>query len=91
MSKEYPVSNYREYRPTKNPYGQKIQEFHSEGRSLLLADQETELHKGRWREYFGLEAGAMLQLELGAYHGETSHHLARTNPAGAQIGVEWRY
>lgn len=91
MSKEYPVSNYREYRPTKNPYGQKIQDFQTNGRSTLLADEDTEKHKGKWREYFGLEKGAFLQLELGAYHGETSHHLARTNPKGAQLGVEWKY
>jgi tRNA (guanine-N7-)-methyltransferase len=91
MSKEYPVSNYRTYRPTRNPYGQKIQDFQTEGRSTLLADGDTEQHKGKWREYFGLPKEALLQLELGAYHGETSHHLARTNPGCGQLGVEWKY
>jgi tRNA (guanine-N7-)-methyltransferase len=88
MSKAYPVSNYEAYRPTRNPYGEKIREFQS---PTLLADADTESHKGRWREYFGLPAGAPLQLELGAYHGETSLHLAKTHPQGAQLGVEWKY
>lgn len=92
MSKAYPVSNYREYRPTKNPYGQKIQDFiGASGKSTLLADADTELHKGKWREYLGLPADAPLQLELGAYHGETSNHLARANPKGGVLGMEWKY
>lgn len=88
MSKAYPVSNYKEYRPTRNPYGAIIGAF--SGRTLL-ADSLTEGHKGKWREYFGLPASAPLTLELGAYHGETSIHLAGANPAGAHIGVEWKY
>lgn len=88
MSKAYPVSNYREYRPTKNPYGEIIAGF--QGRTLL-ADQQTEQHKGRWREYLGVAPDAPLTLELGAYHGETSIHLARTSPKAGHIGVEWKY
>lgn len=91
MAKAYPVSNYREYSPTKNPYGAKIQAYLDQGATVLLADQDTEKHKGRWRERFGLPATARLELELGAYHGETSNHLARTNPEAAHLGVEWKY
>lgn len=90
-SKVYPVSNYKDYRPSKNPYAEKIREFGSSGLRTLLADQDTELHKGKWREYFGVAPDSFLQLELGAYHGETSNHLARTNPQGVHLGVEWKY
>lgn len=92
MSKVYPVSNYREYRPSRNPYRQKILDFAPlEGRATVLADEFTEQHRGRWREYFGLPSGAALNVELGAYHGETSIHLARNAPETAHIGVEWKY
>ncbi len=88
MSKSYPVANYQDYRPSKNPYASRIREF---GSPLLLADADTEKHRGAWRAYFGAPKEAFLQLELGAYHGETSHHLARTHPEGVQLGVEWKY
>lgn len=90
-SKVYPVSNYKDYRPSKNPYCQKAADFEAEGKRTLLADQSTEKHKGKWREYFGAPATAELNLELGAYHGETSIELARTNPKGVHLGVEWKY
>lgn len=90
-NKAYPVSNYREYTPTKNPYGPKIQAYMDQGIPTILADHATEAHKGRWRERFGRPAGTRLELELGAYHGETSNHLARTNPDAIHLGVEWTY
>ncbi|RZA00026.1 MAG: hypothetical protein EOP11_18760, partial [Proteobacteria bacterium] len=90
-SKVYPVSNYKDYRPSKNPYCQKSAEFGASGKKTLLADQATELHKGKWREYFGAPATAELNLELGAYHGETSIELARANPNAVHLGVEWKY
>lgn len=91
MSKEYPVSNYKPYRATKNPYGKIIEDFQKAGRSTLLADADTELHKGKWREYLGLPETAFLQLELGAYHGETSLHLAKSDSQAGVLGVEWKY
>lgn len=90
MNKTYPVSNYQPYRPTRNPYGEKIRQFQLEAKTLL-GDDDTEKHRGRWREYFGLPPTAFLQLELGCYHGETSNHLARTHPDGGQLGMEWTY
>lgn len=60
-------------------------------RSTVLADEFTELHKGKWREFFGMPKEAFLNLELGAYHGETSNHLARTNPKTAHLAIEWKY
>lgn len=88
MSKDYPLANYRPYGNTRNPYGQKIRDFAA---ATLLADDATEQHKGQWRERFGLPPTAFLQLELGAYHGETSIHLAKTQPEVAHLGVEWKY
>jgi tRNA (guanine-N7-)-methyltransferase len=89
--KAYPVSNYREYAPTRNPYGAKIQGYIQEGATTLLADRETESFKGKWRERFGRGSETRLELELGAYHGETSNHLGRTNPNSIHLGVEWKY
>ncbi|HEY8280074.1 MAG TPA: hypothetical protein VIH99_10640 [Bdellovibrionota bacterium] len=96
MAKVYPVSNYREYRPTRNPYGEKIRELiaahaNTEGPPPLLADAATEEYKGKWRERFKVGPQTRLELELGAYHGETSNHLARTNPNNIHLGVEWKY
>lgn len=90
-NKAYPVANYREYSVTRNPYGQKIKDFFQGSKPTLLADADTELHKGKWRTYLGLPEDAFLQLELGAYHGETSNHLARSNPKGGVLGMEWKY
>lgn len=92
MKKDYPTSNYREYRPTRNPYGEKIREFTATLRHCtLLADSDTETKRGRWREHFGVSKDAFLQLELGAYHGETSIHLAQKSPENVHLGVEWKY
>lgn len=92
MSKAYPVANYKEYRQSRNPYWKIIRDFQqSMSRSTVLADEFTEQWKGKWREYFGVPKEAFLQLELGAYHGETSIHLARTNPDSVHLAVEWKY
>ena len=92
MSKVYPISNYKEYRKSRNPYWQIIRDFRGEAkRSTILADEFTEEHRGKWREYFGMPKSAFLNVELGAYHGETSIHLARTNPDVAHVGIEWKY
>jgi tRNA (guanine-N7-)-methyltransferase len=91
MSKVYPVANYQPYRPSRNPYATRIREFAPGTYTQVMADERTEEQKGKWRAYFGKPESAFLQLELGAYHGETSIHLARTNPEGVQLGVEWKY
>jgi len=91
MAKAYPVSNYREYSPTRNPYGAKIAELSAAGFPTVIADGETETFRGRWRERFGRPASARLELELGSYHGETMNHLARRQPEGVHLGVEWKY
>jgi len=92
MAKVYPVSNFKDYRPSKNPYNFKIREFADhDGFAQVIADEFTELHKGKWRERFRKGPEAKLELELGAYHGETSNHLARTNPGNIHLGVEWKY
>lgn len=90
-TKAYPVANYREYRKSGNPYWQKIRDFREGERSTVLADEFTESYRGRWRAYFGLPESAALDVELGAYHGETSLQLAQSRPDSAHLGVEWKY
>lgn len=91
MAKVYPVSNYRDYTPSRNPYAAKIRDFGLGGFPTVIADQTTEQFKGKWRERFGKGPTARLELELGAYHGETSNHLARTNPDAVHLGIEWKF
>lgn len=92
MAKVYPVANFRDYSPSKNPYNFKIREFSPEGEfAQVLADEHTERFRGKWRERFGKPASAKLELELGTYHGETLNHMARTNPGNVHLGVEWKY
>lgn len=92
MAKVYPVSNFREYHPSKNPYNFKIREFPSaNGFAQVIADEFTEQHKGKWRARFGKGPEAKLELELGAYHGETTNHLGKTNPGNVHLGIEWKY
>ncbi len=91
-TKVYPVSNFQDYYPSQNPYNFKIREFVSpNGISQVLADEFTEKHKGKWRERFGKGPEAKLELELGAYHGETTNHLGKSNPGSVCLGVEWKY
>lgn len=93
MAKEYPRCNFEEYRESRNPYfakGMELQEKRPE-QPTLLVDKFTERNKGRWREFFKKPKDAFLELELGAYHGETSVHLARTNPEHVCVGIEWKY
>lgn len=90
-AKVYPIANYRDYTPSKNPYNFKIREFAApETFAQVLADEHTEKFKGKWRERFQ-KPDARLELELGTYHGETLNHLARTNPANIHLGIEWKY
>ncbi len=91
MSKAYPVSNFQPYRGSRNPYCARIHEFSAEPFTQVMADARTEEHRGRWREYFGVPEGTFLNLELGAYHGETSIELARANPQNVHLGAEWKY
>lgn len=90
--KSYPKANFAPYRPSRNPYAAKIAAAQStEGGPRILMDGATEERRGKWREAFGLAPGARLELELGAYHGETSHALAKRNPEGLVLGVEWKF
>ena len=88
----YPVSNYREYKSTRNPYVAKIKEFRAlQEKPTILADQETEQQKGKWRDFFNAPEDAFLSLELGTYHGETSLHLAKNHPENLHLGMEWKH
>ncbi len=92
MAKEYPRSNFKDYRPSKNPYADKFQELQGvDGPLTGLADQATELHRGQWRQYFQRPEGTHLTLELGAYHGETCLNLAKSSPDALFLGVEWKF
>jgi len=91
-NRDYPLANFRPYEPSRNPYFEKIIAA-SQGpfKHTLLGDADTEQFRGRWRERLGLSPEAHLQLELGAYHGETSIQMAKENPTQGFLGLEWKY
>jgi len=92
MNKHYPYSNYKNYRESKNPYYEKFKNFSSmQDKPTGLLDENTEQYRGSWRKFFGKPENSFLQLELGAYHGESALHLARANPKDVFLGVEWKF
>ena len=96
MQKTYPTANYKDYRPSRNPYWQKIRELSTSmeaamARPTLLGDEATEQYKGKWRQFFDVTPETLLNLELGSYHGETSIHLAKSNPQNVHLAVEWKH
>jgi tRNA (guanine-N7-)-methyltransferase len=92
MQKEYPRNNYDSYRKSRNPYFEKLENLAKvEPRPLARLDAATEQFRGVWRQYFGVSADAQLELELGAYHGETLSAMAKANSKGIFLGVEWKY
>lgn len=92
MNKAYPTCNYEDYRPSRNPYYDRMKSYKgSMAQPTGLSDEQTEEHRGKWRNFFGKPATSFLQLELGTYHGETSLHLAQQNPEQSFIGMEWKF
>lgn len=82
--------DYR-YTESRNPYWLKLQEF----KGRVFHDNETETHRGHWRERF-LDAtsrpGAReLHVELGCSAGHVVTEWARRHPENAYIGVDWKY
>lgn len=90
--KPYPVCNFKEYRPSRNPYYKSLQELaKTSSRPLAILDHACEEWRGKWRTYLNLPESASLTLELGAYHGETLISQAKAYPERGHIGVEWKY
>lgn len=91
-NRDYPLANFRPYEESRNPYFEKIIAA-SQGpfKNTLLGDHDTEQFRGKWRERLGLAPETHLQLELGAYHGETSIQMAKANPGQGFLGLEWKY
>ena len=92
MSKQYPISNYDNYRPSRNPYHKFISDWSKESsKPLIFIDHDTEKNRGKWREFFGVSPQTPLELELGSYHGETLNALAKQSPERVFLGVEWKF
>ena len=90
MVKEYPKANYKEYRESRNPYAPKIRELElAPGPKTILVDESSEKNRGEWRKFFARDG--LLNLELGAYHGETSIHLASNAPENLHVAIEWKF
>lgn len=80
---KYPVS--------KNPYWAKVREF--QGR--IFSDNDTESHKGRWRDQFHDAAKSQphrpLHVEIGCNGGHVILEWAAADPKGAYFGLDWKF
>lgn len=88
-SNRLPITHpdYR-YPDSRNPYWEKIRS--QSGR--VFSDNETEVHRGRWRERFAESApGRRLHVEIGCNAGHVALEWARANPADAFIGIDWKF
>ena len=78
----YPVSH--------NIYWQRIKDLPT----IAYTDNDTELHRGRWREHFRDTKKfpqRELHVELGCNAGHVLTAWAKANPQNAYIGVDWKY
>lgn len=92
IRKEYPSANFENYRISRNPYAGRVVELqNAQPRATIYGDAATEQQRGKWREHYGMPENTFLQLELGAYHGETALALARQNPTHFILAAEWKF
>lgn len=57
----------------------------------MLANDDTEVWSGRWRERLGVPSTTPLHVELGCNAGHVIREWARARPDEAFIGVDWKY
>ena len=77
---------YRYPASSRNPYWTKIRE----ARGLVYSDNETEKHKGQWRQLFATP-GKALHVEIGCNAGHVMVEWAARAPDDRFIGVDWKY
>lgn len=90
QERPFPINNYAEYRPAKNPYAVKYLSLPATPPTAFTC-HATEAHRGRWRELFGAGPDVKLNLEIGCYHGESLVAMAEANPDELFLGIEWKF
>lgn len=75
------------YPPSKNPYWTKLKEF----QTLIFSDNETEKHRGHWKDQFPNSAPGPLHLEIGCNAGHVIVEWAHQHPENRYIGLDWKF
>ena len=90
MDRPFPISNFAEYRPSRNPYAARFGTLPAVPPTGFTCS-DTEERRGKWRQFFGRDAAATLNLEIGSYHGESLVDLAGLYPDEIFVGTEWKF
>ena len=89
---QFPIQHpeYR-YPDSRNPYWTKLQSL----RDLVYSDNETEAHRGQWRQLFQDHSQFLgdrkLHVEIGCNAGHVLVEWAKTHPQDAYIGLDWKF
>lgn len=88
--------DYR-YPESRNLYSGRLREL----AGIIYSDNQTEIHQGHWREHFPDTASAApranensrraLHVEIGCNGGHVVLKWATRDPAGAYIGIDWKF
>ena len=73
------------YPPSRNPYEDKLK---AQG-AKVFSNNETEAHRGKWREILGDRQ--TLHVEIGSNAGHVIVEWAKRNPEHGYIGIDWKY
>jgi tRNA (guanine-N7-)-methyltransferase len=96
MSRSVSDPNFK-YTPSKNIYWDKLMQLPKEMEGLAFTDQQTESHRGNWRNHFlatlGKETNATMPLhvEIGCNAGHVCLEWAKQNPTSLYIGIDWKF
>jgi tRNA (guanine-N7-)-methyltransferase len=74
------------YSRSRNPYWTKL----NDAIGRVFSDNETEAHRGRWREVFPT-LPQELHVEIGCNAGHVILEWAERNPSNAYIGIDWKF
>ncbi len=83
--------DYR-YAASRNIYSAKLETL----KGRVFSCNETETHRGHWREYFPDQSGTaiarrQLHVEIGCNAGHVTVEWAASNPHQAYIGIDWKF
>ena len=96
MSRSVSDPNFT-YTPSKNIYWDKLMQLPKEMEGLAFTDQQTETHRGHWRENFlatkdkETNTTIALHVEIGCNAGHVCLEWAKQNPQSLYIGIDWKF
>lgn len=80
-----------QYRESTNPYWKKLESL----RGRVFVDNDSEAHRGRWREQMASDSASgarrTLHVEVGCNYGHVVLEWAARDPSNAYIGIDWKF